>query len=350
MYQANSKKTAILCIIDILKKHTDSEHTLTQKQIQDILESKYGLKLDRKAVKRNLTDLVDMGFDVGYSERIRKTKSGEDETVFSAWYITRAFDDSELRLLIDSILFSKYIPYSQCKELIEKLEKQSNKYFSAKVRHVRNLPVTMPANKELFYTIGILDEAIEQGKKVKFHYSDFNLKLEREKRIHYGKPAEYIINPNQMVAANGRYYLIGNYDKFDNVSHYRIDRIIDIEIIDEPVKPMKKVNGLKNGLDLPKHMAEHIYMYCGESVKVKFRTDKYIINDIVDWFGTAVKFSNETEETVDVSVKVNENAMFLWSMQYGTRVEVIEPESLRKSLADAGRAMNDKYNGGKTNG
>ena len=153
-----------------------------------------------------------------------------------------------------------------------------------------------------------------------------------------------------MVASNGRYYLIGNYDKFDNVSHYRIDRIIDIEIIDEPVKPMKKVNGLKNGLDLPKHMAEHIYMYCGESVKVKFRTDKDIINDIVDWFGTAVKFSNETEETVDVSVKVNENAMFHWAMQYGTRVEVLEPESLRKSLADAVRAMNDKYNGGKTNG
>ena len=148
-----------------------------------------------------------------------------------------------------------------------------------------------------------------------------------------------------MVASNGRYYLIGYFDKFDNVSHYRIDRIIDIEIIDEPVKPMKKVNGLRNGLDLPKHMAEHIYMYCGESVKVKFRTDKDIINDIVDWFGTAVKFSNETEETVDVSVKVNENAMFHWAMQYGTRVEVLEPESLRKSLADAVRTMNEKYNG-----
>ena len=84
-------------------------------------------------------------------------------------------------------------------------------------------------------------------------------------------------------------------------------------------------------------------MYCGDSVKVKFRTDKDIINDIVDWFGTAVEFSNETEETVDVSVKVNENAMFHWAMQFGTVVEVLEPESLRKSLADAIKAMNEKY-------
>lgn len=345
MYQPNSKKAAILCIVEILKKYTDSEHTMTQKQIQDKLETEYGLKLDRKAVKRNLTDLADMGFDVGYSERIRKTKSGEEETVLSDWYIIRTFDDSELRLLIDSILFSKYIPYSQCRELIEKLEKQSNRYFSAKVRHVRNLPVTMPANKELFYTIDVLDEAIEQGKKVKFHYSDFNLKLKREKRIHHGKPAEYIVNPYQMVATNGRYYLICNYDKYDNISHYRVDRIIDIEILDEPVKPMKNVTGYKNGLDLPKHVAEHIYMFCGESVNAKFRADRFIVNDIVDWFGTGVKFSNETDKTVDVSVKVNEMAMFHWAMQYGTHVEILEPESLRSKVAEAVKGMNEKYNG-----
>lgn len=345
MYQPNSKKAAILCIVEILKKYTDSEHTMTQKQIQDKLETEYGLKLDRKAVKRNLTDLADMGFDVGYSERIRKTKSGEEETVLSDWYIIRTFDDSELRLLIDSILFSKYIPYSQCRELIEKLENQSNRYFSAKVRHVRNLPVTMPANKELFYTIDVLDEAIEQGKKVKFHYSDFNLKLKREKRIHHGEPAEYIVNPYQMVATNGRYYLICNYDKYDNISHYRVDRIIDIEILDEPVKPMKNVTGYKNGLDLPKHVAEHIYMFCGESVNAKFRADRFIVNDIVDWFGTGVKFSNETENTVDVSVKVNEMAMFHWAMQYGTHVEILEPESLRSKVAEAIKGMNEKYNG-----
>lgn len=343
MYQTSSKKAAILCIIEILKKHTDSEHTLTQKQIQNLLENEYGIILDRKAVKRNLTDLVDMGFDIGYSEHIRKTKNGESETTCSDWYIIRAFDDSELRLLIDSILFSKYIPHSQCKELIRKLEKQSNKYFSAKVRHVCNLPVSMPTNKELFYTIGILDEAIENGKKVKFNYSDFNLKLEREKRIHHGKTAEYKVNPYQMVAANGRYYLICNNDKYDNVSHYRVDRIVDIEILDEPVKPMNKVEDLKNGLDLPKHMAEHIYMYCGESVNVEFRASKRIVNDIVDWFGTSIKLMNEAEETVDVCVKVNKNAMFHWAMQYGTYVEVLKPESLRSEIAQAVKAMNEKY-------
>lgn len=345
MYDAQPKKMAIFYILEILKKYTDSEHTLTQKQIQDKLKSEYCMVLDRKAVKRNLTDLIDLGFDVEYSERTRKKKKGEEEIVPTDWYINREFTDAELRLLIDSVLFSKYIPYSQCKELIKKLEAQSNNYFSAKVRHIRNLPVSMPSNKELFYTIEVLDEAIENGKQVSFKYTDFDLKLNRTPRKgHDGNDAEYIINPYQMVATNGRYYLICNLDKYDNVSNYRVDRITNIKLLDTSVKPKKKVSGSENGLDLPRHMAEHIYMYCGKSIAVKFRADKAIINDIVDWFGTSVKFSGETEKTVDVSVTVNENAMFNWALQYGCHVEVLEPKSMREEIAMAVKDINEKYN------
>ncbi len=346
MYDAQPKKIAAFYILAILKDCTDSEHTLTQKQIQDKLKNEYGLTLDRKAVKRNLTDLIDLGYEIEYAERTRKTKSGEDEPILTDWYLNRDFTDAELRLLIDSVLFSKYIPYSQCKDLIEKLEKQSNKYFSAKVRHIRNLPMSMPANKELFYTIEVLDEAIEQGKQVAFKYTDFDLKMNRVARKNAdGKDNEYIINPYQMVATNGRYYLICNPDKYDSISHFRVDRISCIRLLDSPVKKMKKVMGLENGLDLPKHMAEHIYMYCGESVNVKFRITRQLINDVVDWFGTAVKYSNETESTVDVTVKVNEDAMFNWAMQYGCYVEVLEPQSLREDVAAAVAEMNKKYNG-----
>lgn len=79
-----------------------------------------------------------------------------------------------------------------------------------------------------------------------------------------GTVREYVINPYQMAAVNGRYYLICNYDKYDTVSNCRLDRITDIRMSDTPVKPMKLVKGLENGLNLPKHMAEHIYMFTGE--------------------------------------------------------------------------------------
>ena len=44
-------------------------------------------------------------------------------------------------------------------------------------------------------------------------------------------------------------------------------------------KPMKKVHGLESRLDLPKHMAEHIYMFSSESAPVIMRTKKYIVSE-----------------------------------------------------------------------
>ena len=244
-------------------------------------------------------------------------------------YLERDFSDAELRLLIDSLLFSKHIPYSQCKELIEKIEGLSNRYFKSKVRHVRNLPVDQPQNAELFYTIEILDEAIERNRQVVFHYGDYGT----DKKLHLrerkdGKPREYLVNPYQMVATNGRYYLIANVERHDNISHYRVDHIRDIEITDTPAKPQRKVEGLENGLDLPKHMAEHVYMFAGESQRVIMRTTPGMAGELIDWFGSGVTFSDETETSVIAHVTANLQAMRFWALQYAPYVTVLAPQSL----------------------
>ena len=53
-----------------------------------------------------------------------------------------------------------------------------------------------------------------------------------------------------MVANEGKYYLICNYDKYDNLSNYRIDRMTEIEILDEKVKDKSLVKGMEHGLNL----------------------------------------------------------------------------------------------------
>ena len=100
----------ILNILDILKKYSDAEHRLSQKTIADILEQEYSMKVDRKAIKRNLLHLIDFGYDCEYTEVPRMGKNGEEEIVCTDWYLNREFTDPELRLLIDSLLFSKHIP------------------------------------------------------------------------------------------------------------------------------------------------------------------------------------------------------------------------------------------------
>jgi len=345
MYVIPPKKMLIINILEILKKYSDENHRLSQKKIADMLDTEYNMKVDRKAIKRNLMNLIDIGYEIEYTETIRKSQSGEEETIYTDWYLNREFTDAELRLLIDSLLFSKHIPYNQCKELISKLEGLSNTYFKSKVKHIRTMPEKLPENKELFYTIEVLDEAISAGKRVSFHYinnygTDKKLQLSKNKN---GETTIYEVNPYQMAATNGRYYLIATHKYYNNVTHYRIDRIKDIGILDEQVTPTKEIPALINGFNLPKHMAENIYMFGGESILVKFRAKKYIIKDILDWFGRDVNFSSENEDDVDVRVRVSEEAMVYWSLQYGEHIEVLEPAGLRERVGTAAKAIADKY-------
>ena len=131
------KKLLILNILDILRKYSDEEHRLSQKDIAEILKTEYDMTADRKAIRRNILNLMDCGYNIEYSESIRmvpnpKTGVPEESYLWSDFYLERDFTDGELRLLIDSLLFSKHIPYSQCKELVDKLEGLSNVYFRSR--------------------------------------------------------------------------------------------------------------------------------------------------------------------------------------------------------------------------
>jgi len=344
MYTTQPKKMLIINILEILKNYTDLDHRLSQKQIIDILEKDYSMKADRKAIKRNLLNLIDSGHDLEYSESVRVNKNSEEETIYSDWYLNRDFTDAELRLLIDSLLFSKHIPHNQCKRLIGKLERLSNRYFKSKVAYIRSMPENLPENKQLFYTIEILDEAIGEGRQVSFKYNEYDIdKKMYPRKNSEGEEREYIVNPYQMAATNGRYYLICNLDGKENVSSYRLDRITDIKKLESKIKDKKQQKGAVSRLDIPRHMAENIYMFGGEGIRVSFRAKRYIVNDILDWFGKDVSFSDADEEEVTASVRVSEDAMFYWALQYGENIEVLEPDKLRERIKAAVKSISKKY-------
>ena len=325
------RKKLNFAILDILRQYSDESHKLSQNDIIELLERDYDMKADRKSVKRNITSLLEMGYPIDFKETLRMypNKNGEMEEsyILSDFWLDREFTDSELRLLIDSLLFSKHIPYSQCKELVEKLEGLSNRYFKSRVRFIRTLPETKPKNAQLFYTIEIIDEAIAAEKQIAFIYNEYGT----DKKLHPRRDREYIVNPYQMAAANGRYYLICNNDKYDNLANFRLDRITNIRLLDTPVKPKEQVKDGKQ-FSLPKHMAEHLYMFSGESIPVTFRMKKNVLNDVIDWFGSEIAFSDETEDEVTARVTVNWSAMRYWAQQYCRFVRILTPTDLAETV------------------
>lgn len=355
MSDIHPQKLVILYILDILQKYTDEEHRLSQKEIQNILKREYEMTVDRKAVKRNLLNLIEYGSNIEYREVSRKDifrkkdsvsykgtldfadkEIAEDDLLWTDFYLKQKFTNEELRLLIDSLLFSKHIPYSQAKELIKKLESLSNIYFKSCSQYIYPLPVERTDNKQVFYNIAILDEAIRKKKKVLFEYAEYHTdkKMHLKKRED-GSVREYIITPYQMAVQEGKYYLICNYDKYDDISNYRVDRIRNIQILEEKGKPFETLKWSGHQpMNLNEYMKEHVYMYSSENAFVKFRIVKAMISDVIDLFGKGVNFSEETDTHVSVSVHVNERAAEQFAKNYAPDVVILQPKRLRDKLRD----------------
>ena len=130
------------------------------------------MKTDKKSVKRNLMNLIKFGYDIEYSESLRVYKNKQrkeiESLILSDFYLNRDFSDGELRLLIDSLMFSKYIPYAIYMELVEKLEGLSNIYFRSRVKYISTFTDDSVDNKQLFCTIDVLDEAISKKTSIFF--------------------------------------------------------------------------------------------------------------------------------------------------------------------------------------
>lgn len=327
MYATGNKKMLNMMILDILKEYSDESHKLTQQEIIRLLKANYDMECDRRSVKNNIVCLKELGYDISMEN--------------GYYLMTREFEDAELRMLIDSVLFSKNMTQAQAKTLIAKLKALGNRYFSEKVSHVYNLPEFHHAdNKQLMYVVDSINEAILEKKKISFMYNDYGTDF----KLHLRRDYPYIVNPYQIVASNGFFYLVGNYDKYDDVSHYRLDRMTSVKILKENAKTKQEIKDFANGYSLPKHMAEHIYMFGGASARVKLLAPEGMMNELIDWFGKDFRIKKTgKDDLIEITVKCNEEAIFYWALQYGPYVEVVEPISLRERIAETVEGMRAKY-------
>lgn len=351
------KKLLIVNIIDILNRYTDSEHTLTQREIEQILKSEYLMDVDRKTVRRNLSDLIDCGiYELEYKETVRSaprmarnpetgkmepTGEMEESSVYTDFSLVRDFTEGELRYLIDGVFASKHISAKHRSDLIRKIEKLGGKYFKAHAGNIAKDAPTAVYSSQLFYTIGVLDEAIQRRQRVRFHYKGFGL----DKRANYrldkdGNPKEYVISPYEMVSKNGQYYLICGDERFDDLANYRVDRIADIEILEERVKPLKE---FASKAEMESYVAEHIFMYAGKGVKSRFRIRRRMMADVVDTFGENFRVSDvegdEQNGWMTISATVNADALAVYAKSFAPDVIVLSPavvvDRVRQEMTEA---------------
>ncbi len=310
-----SKKLALLRIFQILEKESDCDHVMSQDEIVKHLERDYDIVIERKAVGRNLSLLKEAGIDIESEKR-------------GSYLASRTFDDTELQLIIDSILASKHIPAKQSLDLIERLCSLSNKYFKRRVKHIHTVnDWDKTENKNLFYNIGVIDDAIDNDRMVEYNYNKYGI----DKRLH--KTSFQRVSPYQLILHNQKYYLMGYSSYWSHMVYHRLDRITEIKISDRILVPIRTLKGFENGIDYSHLSTGMPYMYADAPERITFFADERIVDQIIDWFGKNVVFNRDNDRLV-VSLRSSPQAMLYWAVQYADCVEIISPGYLRDQVID----------------
>ncbi len=324
-------KVKLIRILEILHD-TDESSPLTALQIGRKLKA-YGIDAERKSICRDINILID---DLGYD--IIAPKLGERHGYYMA---SRDFEDWELKILIDAVWSSKFLTKDSADKLFKKLMNLTNAESAKILRTVT--PVKNTLKGKSFSTKGNIAEllkAIKHNKQITFQYTytdtDLKHKLRRDGHC-------YIINPYALIWQNEQYYLIGNYDKYSDLSYYRVDRIKNLTENGNPCKPATEVLGANADMRLEEYVRTSLYNYGGKKISLELLVKSHMVDDLIDYFGTDIAFKKcENGYLVTVNV-MDSDGLYYWLLQYERNVKVISPASVKEKLLSKVKGILELY-------
>lgn len=318
MPKGENQKFKLYHLAQIMLNQTDDEHYITMPQIQNEL-AKCDVTADRKSIYRDLEDLKKLEV-LGIEVEGEKAGRGYHYHV-----VRRAFELPELKLLVDAIQSSKFITEKKSNDLIKKLEKFVSQYEAQKLQRqvfVSGRVKTM--NESIYYTVDAIHNAITENKKIKFQYYQWNAQKEMELR-HGG--AWYHISPWGLSWNDENYYLVGYDSETKKIKHYRVDKMLHLEISDEAREGKEHFKKL----DMADYTKKSFGMYGGKEQKVKLWADNSMAGVIIDRFGKDVMLipASDDKEHFTVNVDVYVSDQFLgWVFSLGEKVKIIGPDDV----------------------
>ena len=237
----------------------------------------------------------------------------------------RLFELPEVKLLIDAVQSSKFISVGKSRELISKLMMLTSESNAAKLK--RNLYVTERVksdNEKGYYIVEAINDAINEGKRISFYYTDYNAQKERVLK-NDGQP--YILSPYALIWDGDFYYVLGLNHARNQVNTFRVDRISrQPDILDEAATPAPE------SLNLADYSREVFRMYDTEKpIEVSLLCENGLMKHLVDHFGLDVNTEIVDDEHIRAKVLVCTSPTFYrWVFGWCGRMKIEGPDSVRE--------------------
>ncbi|NMA73003.1 MAG: WYL domain-containing protein [Bacteroidales bacterium] len=331
---ATERKEKLIRVLQIMES-TDDKSPMNASQIVEKLDSKYTLgDIDRRSIYRDISMLQYCGYQITQCKDKRK-----------GWYMEKhAFDDWEIKIMMDAVQQAKCVSEKETVEIREKLlaltSNRGRSRFSHMIRPVKNCS---EVDVEIGQYIEMMLEAMFLHKKIEFQYTEITNDMEKVLRRN-GKV--YKLNLYTIYWASNNYYLIGSHDNHEGLTHYRLDRILNLCISDEYAIDAKEKVGPNPEMFIQNYIEESVNHYSGDAVRieVEYEPDPAMNAILYDFAGKDIKVRKQKNGLYRASfTKMNSVTLIGWFLQYGNWFKVIAPENLKLEVVSELEKALHKY-------
>ena len=321
------QRLKLLKIWEILRQETDEAHPMSSVELLERLEA-IDIKCDRRTLYADIQALNESGYKINCNRR----KTNE-------YFVERReFSMAEIQILMDAVQAASFITDDKTRLLVDKIaELAGSRKAEAIKKNVVAFNTVKSHNEDIYGTIAIITQALEQSKKIEFLYFDYDT---NKRRIYRKENKVYKVNPVATIFSNDKYYLLCYDDKHGNPSHYRIDRMAEMKISSEDIVPSK----LSELCAIQKHKKQLFGMFTGDECEVSFEADNSLIDTVLDKFGFDTRLSVRNNQTFSFSASVQLSPVFLgWCCSFGDKLRVTGPEKVLDYLREHLDQINRYY-------
>ena len=319
--KGKNQKKKIFVLNRIFEEHTDPDHGLRMNEILALLKN-HGIDAECKSVLDDIATLQELKVDVGLEDGGRKFR-----------LYSRTFDLFEIKLLVDSIQTSKFLPQEMTEKLVNKLMQLCSRYERHTLR--RQVVVanrTKNLNTRIHYSMDSIHEAIANDTQISFKYFNYDI---NKKRVFRKKGATYRLSPFAMIYTDDNYYLLAFDPEVKEIRPFRVDRMDGVNVL-----KAKRVGSDEFAkIDMSRYTNYTFSMFGGEVESVTLRFQNRLMNAVIDRFGADVVTRKVDNYHFEITVPVAVSQQFYgWIFGLGKAVRIIGPKSvkdgMKKALAD----------------
>jgi hypothetical protein len=330
------KKKIPLLILDTLREETDKEEPISLGEIEDILQEKYQMRIDRRTTRETLNMLISLYPDSVKEERINPTNI--------KYYYQSDFTAMQMHIIFEQLAMNRTLSERATKELFAKLSKLipfSNRAILNKIYKKSQFFDNRIIKEDIDFEVVIdnfncIEEALKKKKQIKFNYCKYDREVKPGKKAANIKliqtEEDYQTTPVAITTEYGFFYLIARKsEETDKLRYYRLDKIINMQILSERAwkKPRPDYN-------IRKYINESGSVFHGKVDIYYLRCQQNMLSAVIDSFGRGItNLPVENTSLLEARIRRGRETIKMFVLRNLGKVIVHKNEKLSAEIAEA---------------